>query len=166
MAEVVPIDEVADWRLPDVQFLASFQLPQRGAGRLATLNPLPLEDRIHFDEATHTYTFMGERVPRSVTGVLHGYASTFDPHAALLQMRNGRDWETKRAELEAQGLGVSDDDFLQRWSHSGRVASARGTLLHFHAECRIVKRTTVERAVTAPLPFAGVHPFSIFQVFY
>ena len=43
MAEMAPIDEVGDWRLSDDQFLASFRLPQRGAGRLAALNPLPLE---------------------------------------------------------------------------------------------------------------------------
>jgi len=135
MAEMAPIDEVGDWRLSDDQFMASFRLPQRGAGRLAALNPLPLEDRIHFDEASHTYTFDGELVARSVTGLLHQYASDFDPQAALAAMKASRQWEDKRAELEAQGLGVSDDEIKDRWSHSGRVASARGTLLHFHAEC-------------------------------
>ena len=135
MTEMVPIDEVGDWRLPDEQFLATFQLPQRGAGRLAALHPLPLEDRIHFDEASHTYTFDGVLVPRSVTGLLHQFASDFNPQAALAAMKASHRWEDKRAELEAQGLGVSDTEILNRWSLSGRVASARGTLLHFNAEC-------------------------------
>ena len=132
---MVPIDEVGDWRLPDAEFLASFRLPQRGAGKLALLNKLPREERIHFDEESHTYTFRGVLVPRSVTGLLHRYASDFDPRAALMAMKNGKDWEMKRAELEGQGLDVSDEAFIQRWSQCGKIASARGTLLHFHAEC-------------------------------
>ena len=109
-------------------------MPQRGAGRLAQLHPLPREERIHFDEESHTYTYDGELVPRSVTGLLHQFATECNPHAALAAMKGGRDWETKRAELESQGLDVTDEGFIQRWSHSGKVASARGTLLHFHAE--------------------------------
>ena len=136
MAEMVPIDELGDWRQPDEQFLANFQLaPSRGKGKLAALNPLPLEDRIHFEEASHTYTFDGAVVPRSVTGLLHQFASHFDPQAALAAMKASHRWEDKKAELEAQGLGTSDDQILHRWSLSGRVASARGTLLHKHAEC-------------------------------
>ena len=132
----VPIDEVGDWRLlPDEQFLATFQLPKRGAGRLAALHPLPLEDKITICEASHTYTFDGQKVARSVTGLLHNFASDFNPQAALACMKASHRWEDKRAELEAQGLGVSDAEILHRWSLSGRVASARGTLLHFHAEC-------------------------------
>ena len=50
-------------------------------------------------------------------------------------MKASHRWKDKRAELEAQGLGVSDAEILTHWSLSGRVASARGTLLHFHAEC-------------------------------
>jgi hypothetical protein len=135
MTEMVRIDEVGEWRLPDDQFLATFQLPQRGAGKLAALHPLPLEDRIHFDEASHTYTFDSKLVPRSVTGLLHQFASDFNPQAALAAMKASHRWEDKRAELEAQGLGVSDAEILTRWNFTGRVASARGTLLHFHAEC-------------------------------
>ena len=135
MAEVVPIDEMGDWRLPDEQFLASFTLTtSRGKGRLASLHPLPLEDRIHFCEASHTYTYDGELVPRSVTGLLHQFASDFNPQAALVAMKASHCWEDKRAELEERGLGVSDAEILARWNLSGRVASARGTLLHKHAE--------------------------------
>lgn len=137
MAEgLIRIGEVGDHRLSDSDFLTSFHLPssiKRGAGKLAALHPFYREDRIHFDEESHTYTFDGELVPRSVTGLLHQYASDFNPQAAVAAMKASHKWESQREELEAQGLGVSDDEFIQRWSHSGRVASARGTLLHFHA---------------------------------
>ena len=91
------------------------------------------EDRITFDEATHKYTFDGKVVPRSVTGFLHEYASSFDPQLALLTMKAGRDWATKKAILESQGLGTEDDDFLQRWSRNGEIARSRGHLLHYQA---------------------------------
>ncbi len=61
---VVPIDEVGDHRLSAADFMATFQLPKRGIGRLALQHPFPREDRIHFDEETHTYTYDGVKVPR------------------------------------------------------------------------------------------------------
>ena len=131
---LVPITDCADWRLPDAQFLAAFQLPTKGSGELARRHPIPRESRITFGEATHTYKVDGKIVPRSVTGLLHEYASSFDPALALIAMKSGRDWEAKRAALEEQGLGTSDEDFLQRWERNGEVARARGHLLHWQAE--------------------------------
>ena len=50
--EPVRNGEVGDWRLPDDDFLASFRLPVRGAGKLARLHPFYREDLIHFDRTT------------------------------------------------------------------------------------------------------------------
>ena len=44
------------------------------------------EDRIVFDESTHTYFVDGAKVPLSVTGVIHRYAREFDAHEALRRM--------------------------------------------------------------------------------
>ena len=99
---------------------------------------MPRESRIHFDEASHTYTIDQKvKAPRSVTGLLHEYASTFDPNAALRAMKAGRDWEMKKAVLEEQGLSTEDADILERWSFNGEVARARGTLLHWHCEANL-----------------------------
>ena len=110
--------------------LLRFKLPQKGTGQLAALHPMPRESRITFEEEAHVYTIDGKPAPRSVTGLLHEYASHFDASRAVAVMKGSRDWEMKRAQFDAQGLGVADDDFVRRWSKSGEVARARGTLLH------------------------------------
>ena len=132
---VVPITEVADWRLSDGDFLAAFRLPQKGAGALAERYPFPREDRITFEEEKHEYTIDGmKKAPRSVTGLLHEYAPDFNPDRALQAMKCGRDWEMKKALLENQGLDTQDESILGRWQRNGEIARARGHLLHYQAE--------------------------------
>ena len=135
--DVCPNGEVGDWRLSDLDFLATFALPQRRPDKLATQNPFAQDARIHFDEPSHTYTFDGQRVGRSVTGLLHQFSNEFDAAAALEAMKRSPEWEIKKATLEEQGLGTSDHDFLERWSLNGRVQRSRGTLHHFHCECMV-----------------------------
>jgi len=119
--------------LSDDAFLAAFRLPTKGSGELARKHPMPREDRITFDEATHTYKVDNQTVPRSVTGFLHEYASEFDPKSAVTAMKNGRDWEAKKAALASMGVGA-EEDILRMWARSGEVARARGHLLHWQAE--------------------------------
>ena len=74
---------VGDWRLGDGEFMESFRLPQPGE-KLETLkrkNPMPGEDRIHFDEASHVYTVEGTEVRCSVTTLVRKYSSGFDARA-------------------------------------------------------------------------------------
>ncbi len=139
-----PITDCADWRLSDPEFIAAFRLPIKGCGELKNRHPLPRESRITFDEASHIYRVDGKIVPRSVTGFLHEYSSTFDPKSALAMMKSGREWEAKRAALQSQGLGTEDADFLQRWAMNGEVARARGHLLHWHAELMCNARQVAE----------------------
>ena len=126
--------EVGDWRLADSDFLSAFALPQRRPDTLAKLNPFAQDEHIHFDEPSHTYTFKGQVVPRSVTGLLHEFANEFDPMSAVAAMKRGPEWEMKRVLLEAEGLGTTDSDFLQRWAENGKVQRARGTLMHFQCD--------------------------------
>ena len=142
---VVKIDEVADWRLPDIEFLMVFRLPTRtNKGPLAIANLFPREQRVSFDEKFHEYTIDGIVAPRSVTGLLHAYADPFDPARAVVSMRNGSQWQQHRKEMEALGVNVDrDENIIEHWRVAGEVARNRGTLLHFHAEqaanCRRVE---------------------------
>ncbi len=107
---------------------------------LERANPLGRrEARIKFEEATHTYYIDGTTVaPRSVTGLVHGYcASHFDPQHVVKQMKRGRRWPEKREQYlkEDADESMSDGDICEMWNRNGRVASSRGTLLHYHAEC-------------------------------
>ena len=62
------------WRLPDKDFLEAFCLPAH-PDMLAKRNPIARETRITFDESSHVYTFDGNVVPRSVTGLLKSFTS-------------------------------------------------------------------------------------------
>ena len=134
--DVVGIAEVADWRLPDKNFLDVFRSPAKtGKGPLARANPFPRENRVSFDEQAHRYEIDGVVSPRSVTGMLHAYADPFDSKRAVESMRSGYAWEERRAEFEALGVNADLDGELEKyWRFAGEVARARGTLLHYHAE--------------------------------
>ena len=125
-----------DWQLSDAEFLKSFKLPGEAEkyDMLKVANPLPRDARIVFDEAKHEYWIDGlAKVPRSVTGLVHAYyASHFDPHAAVRAMKGSAKWLEKReAFLTDSGRELEDDEIVDLWAHRGRVASARGTLLHW-----------------------------------
>ena len=121
---------VGDWRLSDEEFTASFHLPC-ACDRVETLrkaNPFPSDEQIHFAEESHTYTVNGVVVPLSVTGLIHRYAKTFDPSAAIQNMRV----ETRQGYTN-KGL-LSEEDILHTWDKNGKVQRNRGTLMHFHIE--------------------------------
>ena len=85
--------------------------------RLAHLHPLERESRVTFAEDAHVYTVDGQRVPRSVTGLLHSFATDFDSQQIV------------------ENMGIKDpEEILRLWRMNGKVKSARGTLLHYHAE--------------------------------
>ena len=129
MDRTVKNTECGDWTMSDDDFLTTFTLPRRTPDQLARRHPFPREDRLFFDAASHKYFLDGRQIPISVTGLLHKYSSGFNPTAALAAMRGGFDWASKEAELQARGLGTTDEDFLARWQSNGQVASARGTLM-------------------------------------
>ena len=120
--------------------VANFKLPgaSERCGELAQKNPLgEREQRIKFYEDEHIYFVDGVRVPRSVTGLVHSYCTgAFRPAEAVASMKASGRWEERRLDfLHADGTEMNSDEIAQRWERQGRVASARGTLLHFHAEC-------------------------------
>jgi hypothetical protein len=88
---------VGDWRLDDDPFLASFRLPsaEDKTDKLKALNPIPRDDRITFDEASHTYTIDGVVFEKSVTQVIHQFIHEFDAPTAIKAMKR-REWEAKQ----------------------------------------------------------------------
>ena len=131
---MVPISLLADWRLSDIDFLEAFEA--FGAAdkftELQRRHPLPREDRIIFHEGPHKYEVDGITVPRSATSLIHSYCLVaFDPAKALASMSG-----TKRGlfVIEPGGRQMTDEEVCALWAANGKVASARGTLLHYHAE--------------------------------
>ena len=132
--------DVGDWRLGDKEFLAAFHLP--GAAdkhdRLKALNSLPRDRRIVFNEEMHEYRIDGILAPLSVTGLVQTYAYDFNPDAAVVAMKNGTRWPEKRASfLTDSGAEMSEGEIVDQWKRSGQIASARGTLLHWHCEMHL-----------------------------
>ena len=127
-----------------MDFLASFHLPGVADkhDRLKDENPLPRDRRIVFHEEKHEYFCDNVKAPRSVTGLVHTYGWEFDPHAAVQAMKNGARWPEKRASFMTDSdTEMSDGEIVDFWKRSGQIASARGTLLHWHAEMHLNGRT-------------------------
>ena len=77
-----------------------------------------------------------------VCRLVHAYAYDFDPRAAVIAMKGGARWQEKRESfLTATGTEMKDSEIVEMWRSSGQVASARGTLLHWHAEMHLNGRT-------------------------
>ena len=145
MTDLAPIKNgvVGDWRLGDDAFVAAFSLPGLAEKneRLKVLNPLPRDVRISFNEERHEYLIDGVKALRSTTGLVHQYGWEFDPHVAVKAMKGGARWQEKReAFLTDAGEEMGDDEIVQLWKRRGNVASARGTLLHWHAEMHLNQR--------------------------
>ena len=114
------------WRQPDAEF-AQLPLPSFDSSTLQRANAMPVfDDRVSFEEASHTYTVEGALVPRSVTGLIHHFCAEFDPLATLRSMNTER-----RLEKYDQ---ASDEEILALWQQNGAVARTRGTLMHREIE--------------------------------
>ena len=126
---------VGDWRLCDEEFVRVFRLPGPAEKHdmLQRQNPHPRDRRISFAEESHTYTIDGcVMAPRSVTTLVHEYGYSFDPIAALAAMKAGARWEEKREQfVNSDGSEMTNDEIIEMWHWKGRIASSRGTLLHW-----------------------------------
>ena len=59
---------------------------------LAVLHSHPRDKDLLFRDVDHSYTWRGQRVSLSVTGLIHSLAQSFNPTAALAAMRRGKNW--------------------------------------------------------------------------
>ena len=131
---MVPLSWLADWRLSDSAFLEAFE-SFGAADKFAELrccHLLPREERIVFHKGPHKYEVDGITVPRSATSLIHSYClSLFDPVKALASME-----ASKQAQFinNVDGSQMTDKEILASWAANCKVASARGTLLHYHVE--------------------------------
>ena len=85
-----------------------------------------------FGQALHVAALQLGADARQLVGLHREAAGHFDARAVVKQMKRGSRWHEKREQyLKEDGDdSMSDDDICERWKKTGRVASARGTLLH------------------------------------
>jgi hypothetical protein len=97
--------------------------------RLAVINKHPRDDRIQFEEASHTYTIDGTKEGwTSCTGFLHHFFGEFDADAIIAKMMKSSKW------YESKYFGMTPDQIKKQWSDKGTEASTAGTRMHLDIE--------------------------------
>ncbi len=97
--------------------------------RLATVNKHPRDDRIQFEEETHTYTIDGARAGwTSCTGFLHNFFGHFDADAVIAKMMSSPKW------YESKYFGMTAEAIKAQWAAKGKASSEAGTRMHLDIE--------------------------------
>lgn len=98
--------------------------------RLAVVNKHVRDDRILFDEESHTYTIDGTREGWiSTTQFIHGFFGKFDPDDVICKMMKGRNWNSSN-----KYWGMTPEEIKKMWTDSGTEASSAGTRMHLDIE--------------------------------
>lgn len=97
--------------------------------RLAVVNAHPRDERIQFEEETHTYTIDGVRKGwTSCTGFLHNFFGHFDADAVIKKMMTSPKW------YESKYFGMTAEQIKKQWADKGHAASTAGTRMHLDIE--------------------------------
>ena len=92
-------------------------------------NPHPRDERILFDEPTHTYTIDGDSDYMSVTTFNHKLFEQFDADKIITNMRKSKNWETSKY------FGMTDSEIKAAWDKNRDNAAQAGTKMHYDIEC-------------------------------
>ena len=92
-------------------------------------NPHPRDDRILFDEPTHTYTIDGDSNYMSVTTFNHKLFEEFDADKIIANMRKSRNW------VNSKYYGQTDEEIKALWDANRDNAAQAGTKMHYDIEC-------------------------------
>jgi hypothetical protein len=97
--------------------------------RLAVVNAHPRDERIQFEEETHTYTIDGVRKGwTSCTGFLHNFFGHFDADAVIAKMMSSPKW------YESKYYGKTAEEIKAGWAAKGKASSEAGTRMHLDIE--------------------------------
>jgi ATP-dependent exoDNAse (exonuclease V) beta subunit len=92
-------------------------------------NPHPRDDRILFDEPTHTYTIDGDSNYMSVTTFNHKLFEEFNADKIIANMRKSRNWKNSKYH------GQTDAEIKALWEANRDNAAQAGTKMHYDIEC-------------------------------
>ena len=96
---------------------------------LALRNAHPRDNRIAFDEATHTYTIDGgSQKYTSVTTFIKPLFDEFDADSVIAKMMRSSKWSASKY------VGMSPAQIKEQWGRNGADAAALGTKLHADIE--------------------------------
>ena len=94
------------------------------------------DSRVSFLASSHTYYVDGEKIPLSVTGLVHLFVEDFDADKAIAMMKQSRRWPRPEysARVEERLEPLSDELIKEMWKHNGVEAANRGTWMHLQFE--------------------------------
>lgn len=97
--------------------------------RLAVKNAHPRDERITFEESSHTYAVDGSRENwTSCTTFIGTFYEHFNPDAVIAKMMSSRKWS------ESKYYGMTAEEIKKQWDDSGKEASEAGTRMHLDIE--------------------------------
>lgn len=97
--------------------------------RLAVKNAHPRDERIQFEEETHSYTIDGSRKNwTSCTTFIGGFYEHFDPDKIIAKMMRSSKWH------DSPYFGMTAEEIKKKWSDNGEEASTMGTRMHLDIE--------------------------------
>ena len=98
--------------------------------RLAKKNAHPRDERITFDEESHTYTIDGSKEGwTSCTQFIHGYVQEFDADLIIKKMMASKKWNP-----DNKYYGMTPEAIKAQWAASANEASTAGTRMHLDIE--------------------------------
>ena len=100
---------------------------------LETINKHEMDEKITFDESTHTYMVEGIKISKSVTKLTDEYFQQFDADSVITKMKNGKNWPRAQY-LKQNGTVWSDLEIKASWDNNSNNARNRGTFMHWNIE--------------------------------
>ena len=86
-------------------------------------------ERILFDEPTHTYTIDGDSNYTSVTTYVHEHFEKFNADKIIDNMMKSKRWP------QSKYYGCTKDEIKKLWDDNRDTAAEAGTKLHYDIEC-------------------------------
>ena len=96
---------------------------------LAKQNNHTRDERIQFDDPTHTYTIDGDSSYISVTTWNHKHFKPFDADKIIANMKRSRNWSNSKY------YGMTDKEIKDSWEKNRDEAATSGTKMHYDIEC-------------------------------
>ena len=87
------------------------------------------DERILFDEPTHTYTIDGDSSYTSVTTYVHQHFEKFDSDKVIDNMMKSKNWPNNKY------YGYDREAIKKIWQDNGKTAAELGTKMHYDIEC-------------------------------
>lgn len=79
----------------------------------------------------HDYYIDGEKIEKSVTGIIHDNFPHFDPETIANKIVNGNRW---KKDPNYKYFQISKQDMMDQWKQAGNEASALGSIMHMDIE--------------------------------